>query len=91
MDRRESTYCDHRHRRVLEYRQAGHHHWTAREIPTHAVRPADNTRGDPPILKEIFINLILVRRPLKFWVSAANISDEFITGLDAVHANDSWI
>jgi hypothetical protein len=37
-----------------------------------------------PILKEVFVTLILGRHPLKTWVFVANIADEFISELDVL-------
>jgi hypothetical protein len=35
-----------------------------------------------PFLKEAFVTLTLRRRPLKIWIFVANITNEFIFGLD---------
>jgi hypothetical protein len=43
-----------------------------------------------PILKEVFLTLILGRRPLKIWVFVADIT-EFILGLDIMHAYDASV
>jgi hypothetical protein len=40
------------------------------------------------ILKEAFVTLTLGRRPLKTWVFVANITNEFILGLDVLRVRD---
>jgi hypothetical protein len=39
-----------------------------------------------PILKEVLLTLTLGQRPLKIWVFVANITNEFILGLDILRA-----
>jgi hypothetical protein len=46
---------------------------------------------DLSILKEAFVTLIFGRRPLKFWVSVADITNEFILGLDVLCAYDACV
>jgi hypothetical protein len=42
-----------------------------------------------PIIKEVFLTLNLGRRPLKIWVFVADITNEFILGLDILRAYDA--
>jgi hypothetical protein len=44
-----------------------------------------------PILKEVFLTLTLGRRPLKIWVFVANITNEFILGLDILRAYNASV
>jgi hypothetical protein len=44
-----------------------------------------------PVLKEVFLTLTLGRCPLKIWVFVANITNEFILGLDILHAYDASV
>jgi hypothetical protein len=44
-----------------------------------------------PILKEVFQTLILGWRPQKSWVFIASITNEFILGLDILHAYDESV
>jgi hypothetical protein len=41
-----------------------------------------------PILKEALVKLTLGQCPLTTWVFVANITDEFVLGLDVMHAHD---
>jgi hypothetical protein len=42
-------------------------------------------------LKEDFLTLTLGQRPLKICVFVTNIVNEFILGLDILHANDASV
>jgi hypothetical protein len=42
-------------------------------------------------LKEVFLTLTLGRRPLKIWVFVANITNEFILGLNILRAYDASV
>lgn len=85
-------YCDHRHRNVREHHQAGHHHCTARrDPPTPCALQTASGETPPPHLDGIFHKTDSGAALLKFCVFVANITDEFIMGLDAVPAHDSWI
>jgi hypothetical protein len=44
-----------------------------------------------PILKEVFLTLILGRRPLKIWVFVADITNENILGLDILFAYNEFV
>jgi hypothetical protein len=44
-----------------------------------------------PVLKEVYVTLTLGRLPLKVWVFVANITNEFILGLDILHAHDATV
>jgi hypothetical protein len=44
-----------------------------------------------PILKEVLLTLTLGHGPLKMWLFIANITDEFILGLDILHAYDASV
>jgi hypothetical protein len=44
-----------------------------------------------PVLKEVFLTLTLERRPLKILVFVANITNEFILGLDILRAYDASV
>jgi hypothetical protein len=44
-----------------------------------------------PILKEVFLTLILRRRPLKIWVFVEDITNEFILRLDILRAYDASV
>jgi hypothetical protein len=44
-----------------------------------------------PVLKEVFLTLTLGRRPLKILVFVANITNEFILGLDVLRAYDASV
>jgi hypothetical protein len=44
-----------------------------------------------PILKEVFLTLTLGQRPLKIWIFITNITNEFILGLDILHAYDTSV
>jgi hypothetical protein len=44
-----------------------------------------------PIIKEVFLTLTLGRRPLKIWVFVADITNEFILGLDILCAYDATV
>jgi hypothetical protein len=44
-----------------------------------------------PVLKEVFLTLSLGRRPLKIWVFVANITNDFILGLDILRAYDASV
>jgi hypothetical protein len=52
---------------------------------------ADGIWGSLPILKAVFLTLTLGWRPLKIWVFVANITNEFILGLDILHAYDASV
>jgi hypothetical protein len=41
--------------------------------------------------KKVFLTLKLGRRPIKIWVSVANITNEFILGLDKLRAYDASV
>jgi hypothetical protein len=43
-----------------------------------------------PILKEVLLTLILARRPLKFFVFIADITNELILGLRILRAYDAF-
>jgi hypothetical protein len=43
---------------------------------------ANGIWGSVPILKQVFLSLTLGRGPLKIWVFVANITNEFILGLE---------
>jgi hypothetical protein len=44
-----------------------------------------------PIIKEVFLTLTLGQRPLKIWVFVADITNEFILGLDILRAYDATV
>jgi hypothetical protein len=44
-----------------------------------------------PILKEIFLTMNLGQYPLKMWVFVANITNDFILGLDILRAYDTSV
>jgi hypothetical protein len=44
-----------------------------------------------PVLREVFLSLTLGRRQLKIWVFVANITKEFILGLDILRAYDASV
>jgi hypothetical protein len=44
-----------------------------------------------PTLKEAFLTMTLGRRPLKIWVLVANITNEFILGLDILRTYDASV
>jgi hypothetical protein len=44
-----------------------------------------------PILKKVLLTLTLGRRPLKCWVFVADITSEFILGLDILRAYDASV
>jgi hypothetical protein len=44
-----------------------------------------------PILKEVFLTLTLGQHPPKIWVFVADITNEFILGLDILRANDASV
>jgi hypothetical protein len=44
-----------------------------------------------PIMKEVLVKLIMGRRPLIKWVCVANITEEFILGLDVMYAHDAIV
>jgi hypothetical protein len=44
-----------------------------------------------PILKEVFLTLTLGQRSLNIWVLIANITNEFILGLDILRAYDAYV
>jgi hypothetical protein len=49
------------------------------------------SRETLPILKEVFMTLTQGQRPLKTWVVVANITDEFILGLDVLQASNAGV
>jgi hypothetical protein len=53
--------------------------------------PADSIGQTLLILKEYFVTLLLGRRPVKTWVFVANITDEYILGLDVLIARDAAV
>jgi hypothetical protein len=42
-------------------------------------------------MKEVFLRLTLGQHPMKIWVFALNISNEFISGLDIPHAYNTSV
>jgi hypothetical protein len=44
-----------------------------------------------PALKVVYVTLTLRRRPLKIWVFVANITNEFILGLDILRVYDATV
>jgi hypothetical protein len=41
-----------------------------------------------PIMKEVFLTLILGRHPLEIWVFVADITNELVLGLDVLRVCD---
>jgi hypothetical protein len=52
---------------------------------------ANGVWRSPPHLKEVFVTLTLGWSPMKIWVFIANIANEFILGLDMLHAYDASV
>jgi hypothetical protein len=52
---------------------------------------ADGIWGSPPHFEKSYMILNLRRRPLKIWVLIANITNEFILGLDILCAYDASV
>jgi hypothetical protein len=52
---------------------------------------ADGICGSPPRLRKVFLTLTLRWRPLKIKVFVANITNEFILGLDILRAYDAVV
>jgi hypothetical protein len=44
-----------------------------------------------PIMKEVLVKLIMGRRPLIKWVCVANITEEFILGLNVMYSHDAIV
>jgi hypothetical protein len=64
--------------------------WSKRQLNRHFKLQKASTEA-LPILKEVFLTLTLEQRPLKIWVFIANITDEFILGLDILCAYDASV
>jgi hypothetical protein len=79
--------CNRRHRSVRNRGEAG---WPERE-PNQRFQLQTVSGEALPILKEAFLTLTLGRRPLKSWVFVADITNEFILGLDILRAYDSSV
>jgi hypothetical protein len=63
----------------------------ARNAAEPTIQTANGIWGSAPLLKEVFLTLTLGRRPLKIWVFVANITNEFILGLDILRAYNASV
>jgi hypothetical protein len=55
------------------------------------LRTADSIWRSLPLLKEVFLTLVLGRCPFKTWVFVTSITNEFILGLDILCAYDASV
>jgi hypothetical protein len=64
--------------------------WPERQ-PNQCFTPQAISRVALPILKEVFLTLTMEQHPLKIWIFVANITNEFILGLDILCAYDASV
>jgi hypothetical protein len=77
--------CDHRHWGVRDYSQAG------RKEAESTVGLTTASGETIPVVKEVSVELNLGRHTLRIWGFMANITDEFILGLDVLQDYDASV